>query len=108
MNFYKEVVPIIKKYMNRVFRAYGGDGAVIILYENNLSVDWDIDDIGNVIRVKVESDNYEMSSETEEGFKRILSMVEILSELELRHQEQRLLIDREYMKLTENLKSILN
>lgn len=106
MNFYTEVKPVIEKYMNKAFRAYDGYGAEIV-FPNNVSVNWEIDNNDEIKKVTIESDSQAICRTNEEGFKDALSMVELLAELELNHQRMKQKIDSEFSKMIKEIESEL-
>jgi hypothetical protein len=79
INFYESVKPVIKKYMNRAFRAYDGEGAEIV-FANEVSVSWGIDDEGTITKVVIDTPYYERTVHDEASFNDILSMITYLSE----------------------------
>lgn len=102
MHFHKEILPIIKQYKDKVFRAYDGYGATII-FDNDLSIHWDINDESYITRVKIESENFEAEGTSEQSFSEILSMIKILAASETEHQEARKKIDKQYAELVKKI-----
>ncbi|MGD7046993.1 hypothetical protein FZC83_02010 [Rossellomorea marisflavi] len=98
MDFYTEVVPVIKKYMNRVFEASDGYGASISFYDKDIRCEWE-ESKGKVRKVILEFYGGDSVVETEIGFQMVLQLIKLLSELELRQQEENQKITNEYKKL---------
>lgn len=98
MKFHREVKPFIEKYMNRVFRAYDGYGAEIV-FPNGVSFSWDFNDEGDITKVTVKTDEYDVIGTTESNFSEVLSIAELLAASELEYKEYRRKIDQQYVSL---------
>lgn len=102
MNFYTEVKPVIEKYMNKAFRAYDGYGAEIV-FPNDVSVNWEINEDSTVRKVTLQSKNYILHRTKEESLRDILNIVVFLAESELDYQQMRKKVNEQYTATIKDL-----